>query len=261
MTLFNRYLLWPLLLTGHVLAASLLAWHLLAQVNFVYPLGYKLLSIEQHIQLYGPQNRYKPEFAQTTPAEHRQLFAEIVDAVQDHGNGLAEISYRLADGSRTALMREAEVIHLQDVANLIDIFYLAGIIGLVIWLLLFAYAWQSRCSFPSLKKILGGFVAFVAAASIAILIIGPTAVFYWLHIKIFPDEHEWFFFYQDSLMTTLMHAPQLFGIISVILVAVFALIWAASAWAMATILPHAQQPTPSVQTHHKSTPVKKRRKR
>jgi len=140
MTFFDRFLLWPLLLIGHALAASLLAWHLLAQVNFVYPLGYKLLSIEQHIRLYGPQNRYKPEFAQTTPTEHRQLFSEIVDAVQNHGHGLAEISYRGSEGP-ILLMREAEVIHLQDVANLIDIFYEAGFIGLATWLLLFGYAW------------------------------------------------------------------------------------------------------------------------
>lgn len=246
MTFFDRFLLWPLLLIGHVLATSLLAWHLLAQVNFVYPLGYKLLSIDQHIQQYAPLNRYKPEFEQTTPAEHQQLFSEIVDAVQEHGRGLAEISYRGADGSPILLMREAEVIHLQDVASLIDIFYRAGFIGLAIWLLLFGYAWQRSKTFPPLKRILAGFAALIVVASITIVIIGPTAVFYWLHIKIFPDEHEWFFFYQDSLMTTLMHAPQLFGVISVILVALFALIWAASVWGMARALPQTRPPKVTV---------------
>lgn len=236
MTLFKRFILWPLLLVSHLLAASLLAWHLLAQVNFAYPIGYKLLSIEQHIQEYGPQNRYKFDFEQTTPAEHRQIFGEIVKAVQNHGKGLADIDYRLADASRTPLMREAEVIHLQDVANLIDIFYQAGIIGLIIWLILFAYATQQRCTFPSLKKILIGFVALSAAIAITVLAIGPTRFFYWLHVKIFPDDHEWFFFYQDSLMTTLMHAPQLFGIISIIFLAVFALVWGSSIWAMARLL-------------------------
>lgn len=233
MTAFNRFLLWPLFLTGHLLAMSLLAWHLLAHINFAYPLGYQLLSIDEHIQEYGPLNRYKSDFAQTTPAEHKQLFSEITRAVQNHGEGLAQISYRLPSGEYAPLMREPEVIHLQDVANLIDVFYLAGLVGTGVWLLLLAYAYTARRTFPDVKKILLGFVAGLATLSVVTLLIGAETVFYWLHEQIFPDEHEWFFFYQDSLMTTLMHAPQLFGLISVLLVALLALLWGISVWIMA----------------------------
>jgi hypothetical protein len=233
MTTVNRYLLWPLLLTSHLLATSLFAWHLLAQINFAYPLGYQILAIDEHIQEYGPLNRYKSDFAQTIPAEHKHLFGEITRAVQNHGEGLAHISYRLPDGKFTPLMREAEVIHLQDVANLIDMFYIAGLIGTGVWVLLLAYAYAARCPFPDVKKILLGFVAALVVLTITTLVIGAETVFYWLHEQIFPDEHEWFFFYQDSLMTTLMHAPQLFGLISVLLVALLILLWAFSMWGMA----------------------------
>jgi hypothetical protein len=256
---FNRYLLWPLLLTGHFLAASLLAWQLLAQINFAYPLGYQLLDIKQHIQHYGPLNHYKPEFGQTTPKEHQQLFAEITDAVQNHGHGLAEISYRLPNGTQTPLMREAEVIHLQDVANLIDIFYLIGAVGFVIWLVLLAYSRQQKQHFPSLKKILIGFGLGLTVIAAGVLLIGSKAVFYWLHVQIFPDNHEWFFFYQDSLMTTLMKAPDLFGFITVILVLVFAVIWAVSVWGMQKGLAATQVQQTAAPTTAKKTSRKKKR--
>ena len=41
--------------------------------------------------------------------------------------------------------------------------------------------------------------------------------FYALHEWIFPDNHQWFFYYQESLMTVLMKAPDLFGAISVLI--------------------------------------------
>lgn len=233
MQLFNRFFLWPLLLTGHLLAMSLLSWHVLAQVNFAYAIGYNLLDIDDHIQLYGPQNQYKDHFAQTTSNEHSQIFGAIVKAIQHHGQGLATIEYRLPDGSLTPLMREAEVIHLQDVANLIEQFYIAGIIGVFLWLLLMAYAYYQHEKFPPLNKILAGFTGVIALAAVITLAVGPTEIFYWLHIQIFPDEHEWFFFYQDSLMTTLMKAPAIFGFISVLLMGLLGLLWAISLAAMA----------------------------
>jgi hypothetical protein len=40
-----------------------------------------------------------------------------------------------------------------------------------------------------------------------------------MHVWVFPADHQWFFYYQDSLMSTLMKAPYLFGYIAVALVA------------------------------------------
>ena len=254
----RNFLLWPLLLLGHLLAVSLLAWHLLAQVNFAYPLGYKVLDVEQHIRHFGPLNRYKKEFEQTTKAEHLDLFAQITRAVQNHGEGLADIRYRLSNGTTTPLMREAEVIHLQDVANLIDVLYWAGLIGGLAWLCLLAYAYRQRIPFPALKKILLGFVSGLVLTTLTILLIGPKAVFYWLHEQIFPDEHEWFFFYQDSLMTTLMKAPDLFGFIAVILVAVIMVLWGLSVWGMTRLLKPAVTGEPAVVARPSNKKTKKK---
>ncbi|HTF84873.1 MAG TPA: DUF1461 domain-containing protein [Cellvibrio sp.] len=254
----RNFLLWPLLLLGHLLAVSLLAWHLLAQVNFAYPLGYKVLDVEQHIRHFGPLNRYKKEFEQTTKAEHLDLFAQITRAVQNHGEGLADIRYRLSNGTTTPLMREAEVIHLQDVANLIDVLYWAGLIGGLAWLCLLAYAYRQRIPFPALKKILLGFVSGLVLITLTILLIGPKAVFYWLHEQIFPDEHEWFFFYQDSLMTTLMKAPDLFGFIAVVLVAVIMVLWGLSVWGMTRLLKPAVTGEPAVVASPSNKKTKKK---
>jgi hypothetical protein len=41
--------------------------------------------------------------------------------------------------------------------------------------------------------------------------LGAKKVFYQLHVWIFPEGHQWFFYYQESLMSTLMKAPDLFA--------------------------------------------------
>lgn len=225
MAFINRYLLWPLLLVSHLLVACLLAWHLLAQVNFGYALAYPLLSIEKHIETFGPQNEYKPAFHTTDTDEHHRLFGEITHAVQSRGDGLAEISYPLPDGGREPLLRDAEVTHLDDVAELIAHCYRAGLIAALVLITALLYAHRMRLTLPRLKRIAAGFAAGVGAIAVAVLLIGPVSVFYWLHEVVFPSDNEWFFYYQESLMTTLMKAPDLFGFITVLLLVVTALLW------------------------------------
>ena len=58
--------------------------------------------------------------------------------------------------------------------------------------------------------------ALIAAAlaviiTIVFLIFGAKAIFYQMHVLIFPPDHQWFFYYQDSLMSTMMKAPDLFA--------------------------------------------------
>lgn len=225
MALFKRIFLWPLLLTSHLLMVALVSWLLLAKVDFLYPLAYQLLDIEQHIQEYGPQNRYKSGFEQTSPETHQQLFHEINRAVHQQGKGLADIRYELPSGDSDTLLRTPEVIHLQDVANLVDHLVTAGIAAALLWCVLLIYACRQRLPLPSAKKILTGFVGAIFALTAVILIAGPTRVFYWWHTVIFPDEHEWFFFYEDSLMTTLMKAPDLFGVITLFLLMLLMCLW------------------------------------
>jgi hypothetical protein len=58
---------------------------------------------------------------------------------------------------------------------------------------------------------LASLAAVSAVIGVILAVIGPKAVFTQLHIWVFPAEHKWFFYYQDSLMSTMMHAPILFG--------------------------------------------------
>jgi hypothetical protein len=61
-------------------------------------------------------------------------------------------------------------------------------------------------------------ISILALSVIAILfIIGPRKSFHWIHTQIFPAGDQWFFYYQDSLMTTLMKAPDLFGFMGALL--------------------------------------------
>ncbi|WP_052417587.1 lipoprotein intramolecular transacylase Lit [Cellvibrio mixtus] len=216
---------WPVFFSCQLIALALVSWHLLAQFHFAYPLGYQLLGLDKHIAEYAPLNRNKADFEYTTPADHWRLFGEITDAVQDSGRGLQNISYPLPNGQTTGLMHEAEIIHLQDVANLIDRFYQAGLIGAAIWLILIAIAVLKKWPPPSYKKVLTGFIAGIALITAAVLAIGPTDVFYWLHVQIFPAGHQWFFYYQDSLMTTLMKAPDIFAFIAVFLLVILITLW------------------------------------
>ena len=232
----HTFLLWPLFFTCQLITLALISWHLLAQCHFAYPLGYQLLGLDKHIAEFAPLNRFKEDFEWVAPTEHWRLFGEISDAVQSSGAGLDEISYHMKDGQITTLMHEAEIIHLQDVANLIDKFYWVGSISLCIWMVLIIYAYQQQLMLPAMKKVLLGFLAGFALITIAVLAIGPTAVFYWFHEQVFPDGHQWFFYYQDSLMTTLMKAPDIFAFIALLLLTLLITLWCASLYAISRLL-------------------------
>lgn len=219
---------WPVFFTCQLITLALVSWHLLAQFHFAYPIGYRLLALDQHIAEFAPQNRFKADFEFTSSQEHWRLFGEISDAVQNSGKGLGDIRYQLPNGESTTLMHEAEIIHLQDVANLIDGFYLVGLISLVIWLAMIALArWQKYLP-PAAKKVLLGFLVGALVVALAVMLIGPTAVFYWLHVQVFPEGHQWFFYYEDSLMTTLMKAPDIFAFITLLLVTLLVSLWSLS---------------------------------
>jgi hypothetical protein len=217
MKLFTRWIFWPMFFTAQLIASSLLAWHLLAQIDFAYPTGYKLLDLKQHIAEFAPQNRFKQGFEKTTPEQHWQLFSRITTAVQHHGTGLSNIRYTLPNGTTVPLMHEAEIIHLQDVSRLIDTFYTTGILCALLYVFLLLLAKNKALTFPQPKKILLGFFSGIFLLCTIILLAGATQVFYWFHTKIFPDGHQWFFYYEDSLMTTLMKAPDIFAFIALLL--------------------------------------------
>jgi len=229
-------LLGLLLTLSCLITAFWFSWHGLAQINFGYALGYKMLAIDQHIQRYGPSNRYRDNFELTSYDQHQQLFCDIVNAIQRGGTGLAEITYTTPDQTTSTLLREAEVIHLQDVANLITLFNQVAVGSLILLLILAGvYRWQKKPP-PTLKHIATGTVITLMVIGIGLLIAGPTNTFYWLHTKVFPDDHQWFFYYQESLMTTLMKAPDLFGFIAGLWAVVALSLFGLGQWALLRLL-------------------------
>lgn len=212
--LFHR-IQWITYVFAAVLAASYLAWLALAQFNFLYPLWYDLIGIDHTIEIYAPQNRYRQEFEQTSKAERTRLFAAIVDAIHNHGDGLRGLVYHDASGRPlNKLLRNAEVVHLQDVARLIDMIRLIGIIAIFVAGMLLFTVRRQRLPMPSFISLTLSIVLPLGAIAGLVLVAGPVEVFYWLHTLIFPPGHEWFFYYQDSLMSTMMKAPDLFGYIA-----------------------------------------------
>jgi hypothetical protein len=206
------------LLLGAALLSSLyLSWRCLAAADFLYPVWYDHAGIGPHIDRYAPQNRYRDRFGDTGRAERLAIFAAIARAVRDDARGLETLTYTDADGVSRTLLRPPEIVHLQDVARLITRLERAGLAacllfaGLVLWLR------YRRQTLPRLRRLLAWTGLGVAAAVGIVLLIGPRAVFYRFHVWVFPEGHQWFFYYQDSLMSTLMKAPYLFGYIAVAL--------------------------------------------
>ncbi|MDX1805372.1 MAG: DUF1461 domain-containing protein, partial [Alcanivorax sp.] len=144
-----------------------------------------------------------------------QAFEQIRDAVHHGGEGLAAISYRAPGWPQQQLLLPSEITHLQDVAHLLDVGTVLMVVLAVLWLPL---AWLCiRRGLPPMRQRLL-FTVFIAGAVIAWLAVaGPEAVFYQFHIWLFPAGHQWFFYWQDSLMSTLMKAPDLFGGIAAVI--------------------------------------------
>jgi len=213
--------------TGALLVAGLfLSWQALAGFDFAYLVWHEVLGIGDTIARYGPENRWRQGFEHTTPIERARLFAAIVDAIHADGRGLADLRYYDPEGRELGrLLRPPEIVHLRDVAGLVRRFEIAGIAALALVMALTLEArWRQR-SLPPASHFLVGTAAVIGVAGIAILAIGPVDLFYALHELVFPADHQWFFWYQDSIMSTMMQAPNLFGAI--------AAVWFPSALALA----------------------------
>lgn len=202
-----------------LISSLFLSWVILAKFDFAYPWLYDIYEIEQHVEMYGPKNRYRHGFENTTTQEHIRLFSAINSSIHNNGSGLSQLNYHNANGSKiSSLLRTAEIIHLKDVARLINIFFIVAAIMIFIWLGLTYYFYRSKLQVPSLKQQGLGLMGFSVSILLCVLIIGPVKVFYAIHTWVFPENHQWFFYYQESLMTILMKAPHLFGGISLLIV-------------------------------------------
>lgn len=206
---------WLLVLAGALFTALFLAWRALVAVDFLYPAWHQALDIGDTAREFGPQNKNRHGFERTTAEEHARLFAAIVRAVENGGRGLEELEYRDADGNAIdRLLTPPEIVHLRDVARLVAGFERFGWGGLLLFVAATASLLFRPAPRPNVKKYLAYFSVSLLAIAVVILSIGAKDVFYKLHTWIFPAGHQWFFFYQDSLMTTLMQAPALFAAIA-----------------------------------------------
>ncbi len=203
-----------------------LSWQISAVSNFLYPIWYEVLNIEETITVYAPKNKNRENFQLTSRQEQLRLFSEIVNSIQNNGEGLAKITYKDPSGKKIdTLLTKAEIVHLQDVAKLLHaVMFISMVCAFIIVILIFI---MQRLKIPlaSLKKnIIGAILSIILVGSV-IFFIGSKKLFYWAHELLFPAQHQWFFYYEDSLMSTMMKAPLLFGPIAIQLLLLTIVIW------------------------------------
>lgn len=94
---------------------------MLANANFLYGFWYYYARISENIERYAPQSHFHHGF-ETTDAETRKaLFAGIVTAIHQQGQGLQSLSYPHPTKSiDIKLLNSAEIVHLTDIPSLIE---------------------------------------------------------------------------------------------------------------------------------------------
>ena len=196
--------------------ALAISWVILVMVNFAYPLLYDYAGIGDNIVEFAPKNTMKPHFDQSLRAEHIALFGDIVKAITHQGEGLATLTYHTQTGQAIPLLTTAERVHLQDVANLYDKMTWLTWGVLLLWLASVAIHYQYRLNIVSMSLL--PYIFTLPIITIVVITIGAEKIFYKLHTLIFPPSHQWLFYYEESLMSMMMKAPDLFAYIAVMLV-------------------------------------------
>lgn len=230
MTLFLvcRQLLWLTFSLSLLIFSAGVSWQLSKSANFFYDVWYQTLDINDVVVKHVPKNTQgKRDFPRNDTSLHSQKFADIVGAIHQQGDGLTTISYVNKQGLSQKLLTKSEVQHLQDVANLIDSLKTLWWLNLLL-LIAFIYFYCAKCVLQSRYKALAIILRIpnvkqklFAITVLALLIVisfiswGFTEIFYYLHTVVFPENHQWFFYYNDSLMATLMKAPDIFAAIAI----------------------------------------------
>lgn len=208
-----KKLFWGLFLLLTFMVTLPATWWGLSKVDFFYSSLYDNIGVAEHISKYAPKNvSGYMGFESTSKVERVALFHGIVEAINNHGVGLRKLFYMNGD-QQQPLLTLPEVVHLQDVANLLDKLkpVLVGLI--LLWLAMISVLKFKKVTLPSGKQLLISLFIILLIFGI-ILATGPEQVFNQLHIWVFPDNHQWFFYYEESLMSTMMKAPDLFAYIA-----------------------------------------------
>jgi len=229
-------IIWGIFLLLTFLVTLPATWWVLSKADFFYSALYESIGISEHIAKYAPKNmRGRLDFEKTSKAERVELFHGIVEAINHQGKGLKKLFYKDANQQLQPLLTLAEVIHLQDVANLLDKlkFFVLGM--LLAWLAIISFIWLRKMPIPSAIEVIVS-ASFIILLFSTVLLIGPEKVFNQLHIWAFPNNHQWFFYYEESLMSTMMKAPDLFGYIAGIWGSMSLLVSAVLIWVLRRFL-------------------------
>ena len=232
--LFFRQLVWCIFALTLLTFSLGVSWQLSKSANFFYGFWYQTLEIHHVIAKHVPKNTQgKRDFPVNNAELHEQKFADIVQAIHQHGEGLTDIRYVNSQGLSQALLTASETQHLQDVANLldslVDVWW-----GNLLFLCVLLVSYLRKCKhnrFTSISVMPTGKQKLLTLVCLVLLVIlmlatwGFTQVFYYLHTVVFPADHQWFFYYKDSLMASLMKAPDIFAALALQLI-VLALILA-----------------------------------
>ena len=190
-----------------------MSWQILSQANFLYDQIYDLNDLENHINKYAALNRNgKESFAFTDKAERVQIFNDIVREINTGGEGLASISFvGTGEATKTPFLIAEERDHLRDVAKLVTSLKPLGALLAIALIAFYGFCWYYKVSrYQYFWRPSGIFVSlFQIAAVVALCVaitfaLGPQQTFYLLHNLAFSDKAQWYFYFQDSLMTTLM---------------------------------------------------------
>ena len=189
------------------------SWQVLSQANFLYDQIYEHNNLEAHVNEFAPLNRNdKESFALTSKTERVRVFNDIAREINTGGGGLGSITY-LPEGAdaATPFLVEAERDHLQDVANLVSNLKPIGAVIASLLIAFYGFCWYYKVSrYQYFWRPSGIFISLFQISAVAVLCVaitfalGPQQTFYLLHEWAFSDKAQWYFYFEDSLMTTLM---------------------------------------------------------
>ena len=146
--------------------------------------------------------------------------------VNANGVGLKTIQYFNTDGVPINLfLTLEEVDHLEDVSVLVQSMNNLAFIFIIIFIIITLMAWRYKRAPPSLLMLICSMASFVVIITGSIIFTGPLEVFNKLHELVFANKSQWHFYYQDSLMTTLLKAPDTFATMAILMTAIALIFW------------------------------------
>lgn len=200
--------------------SAFFAWTAMSKVDFGYSAMYEMLDIDGMVRKYAPKNadNEKKMFVLTDREERIRLFGEISRSINNAGEGLEDIEFKpMMSDKSFKLLTLPEVQHLMDVADVVFWFKITSYLFIIIGLFCIITMINRKINPARAVFAVPVTLGVLCVSGVLVYFLGAKEVFYFLHEVVF-NEHQWFFYYEESLMTVLMHAPDIFGYIALVLV-------------------------------------------